>query len=61
MGLLDWPSVQLVLILLRFRLSDPLKFPVTRLDLLLRGEVHHDTIEATLWPLDSTAAHRQLS
>ena len=48
-----------VLILRKFCRSDPVEFSVTHLDLLLRGEAHHDTVEATLWSLDSTAAHKQ--
>jgi hypothetical protein len=42
-------------------LSDSLKFLVTHLDLLLRGEPHYETIEATLWSLDSTTAPREMS
>lgn len=42
-------------------LSDSLKFLVTHFDLLLRGEAHYETIEATLWSLDSTAAPREMS
>jgi len=42
-------------------LSDSLKFLVTHLDLLLRGEAHYETIEAILWSLDSTTAPRELS
>ena len=42
-------------------LSDSLKFLVTHLDLLLRGEAHYETIEATLWSLDSTTAPREMS
>ena len=42
-------------------LSDSLKFLVTHLELLLRGEAHYETIEATLWSLDSTTAPREMS
>ena len=42
-------------------LSDSLKFLVTHLGLLLHGEAHFETIEATLWSLDSTAAPKELS
>ena len=42
-------------------LSDSLKFLVTHLDLLLRREPHYETIEATLWSLDSTTAPREMS
>jgi hypothetical protein len=42
-------------------LSDSLKFLVTHLNLLLRGEAHYETIEATLWSLDSTTAPREMS
>lgn len=42
-------------------LSDSLKFLVTHLDLLLRGEPHYETIEAILWSLDSTTAPKELS
>ena len=42
-------------------LSDSLKFLVTHLDLLLHGEAHYETIEATLWSLDSTTAPREMS
>jgi hypothetical protein len=42
-------------------LLDSLKFLVTHLDLLLRGEAHYETIEATLWSLDSTTAPREMS
>jgi hypothetical protein len=42
-------------------LSDSLKFLVTHFDLLLRGEAHYETIEATLWSLDSTTAPREMS
>jgi len=42
-------------------LSDSLKFLVTHLDLLLRGEAHYETIEAILWSLDSATAPRELS
>jgi hypothetical protein len=42
-------------------LSDSLKFLVAHLDLLLRGEAHYETIEATLWSLDSTTASREMS
>jgi hypothetical protein len=42
-------------------LSDSLKFLVTHLELLLCGEAHYETIEATLWSLDSTMAPREMS
>jgi hypothetical protein len=42
-------------------LSGSLGFLVTHLDLLLRGEPHYETIEATLWSLDSTTAPREMS
>ena len=42
-------------------LPDSLKFLVTHFDLLLRGEAHYKTIEATLWSLGSAAAPKELS
>ena len=40
--------------------SSSLKFLVTHLELLLRGEPHYETIEAILWSLDPAAAPREL-
>ena len=42
-------------------IPDSLRFLVTHFDLLLHGETHYETIEATLWSLDSATAPKEMS